>query len=249
VGLAFDYVVFNIIGFACYSAFNLAFFCSTAIQEQYRQSNGGKDNLVQLNDVFFAVHAFAATVVTILQILFYQKGNQRVSWVCRILSSAGIFSILIVAIIAAAKVVQWLWFFYYLSYVKLAISFLKYCPQVFLNFRRKSTIGWNIWNVLLDFTGGLLSVFQLLFDGWRKDNWGGVIGDPVKFALGFLSMVFDVIFMIQHYGFYRHSNTLAHEKKYAKLKEDALNQQTETSTLTDTLEQQSETPSLTKLEG
>jgi len=35
--------------------------------------------------------------------------------------------------------------------------------QVVMNFRRKSTIGWSIGNVLLDFTGGLLSILQSLF--------------------------------------------------------------------------------------
>jgi len=96
--------------------------------------------------------------------------------------------------------------------IKLAISFVKYCPQVFLNFRRKSTIGWNIWNVLLDFTGGLLSVAQLIFDSWRKGDWGGITGDPVKFGLGFISMAFDLIFMFQHYVLYRHSNSATKER-------------------------------------
>ena len=36
--------------------------------------------------------------------------------------------------------------------------------QVLLNWRRQSTIGWNIWNVLLDFMGGSLSVAQLMID-------------------------------------------------------------------------------------
>ncbi len=83
-----------------------------------------------------------------------------------------------------------------------------------MNYRRKSTSGWSIGNVLLDFGGGLLSVAQLVFDSWRKgriypiseslqDNWSGIIGDPVKFFLGLLSMMFDVIFMIQHYILYK----------------------------------------------
>lgn len=38
---------------------------------------------------------------------------------------------------------------------------LKYVPQVVLNARRRSTTGWTIWNVILDFTGGLLSVVQV----------------------------------------------------------------------------------------
>ena len=38
---------------------------------------------------------------------------------------------------------------------------LKYVPQVMLNVRRRSTKGWTIWNVILDLTGGLLSVVQV----------------------------------------------------------------------------------------
>ena len=33
-------------------------------------------------------------------------------------------------------------------------------------------------------------------------DWSGIEGDPVKFGLGFTSMVFDVIFMVQHYCLY-----------------------------------------------
>lgn len=38
---------------------------------------------------------------------------------------------------------------------------LKYVPQVVLNIRRRSTTGWTIWNVILDLTGGFLSVVQV----------------------------------------------------------------------------------------
>ena len=34
------------------------------------------------------------------------------------------------------------------------------------------------------------------------DDWSGVTGDPVKFGLGFVSIVFDIIFMWQHYVLY-----------------------------------------------
>jgi len=203
VGLSFDYVLYNIIGFASYSAFNVAFFFSSTIQQEYMDENDGKANLVAINDVFFALHAVAATLVVIIQIIIYERGEQKVSKTSIFISSCLILSIIIVSIIAGAKVVLWIFFFYYLSYVKLAISFIKYCPQVWLNFRRKSTEGWNIWNVLLDFTGGLLSVAQLLFDSWRTNNWQGTIGNPVKFGLGFLSMGFDIIFIVQHYVLYR----------------------------------------------
>ena len=79
---------------------------------------------------------------------------------------------------------------------------VKYIPQVYLNYHRKSTVGWNITNVLLDFTGGALSVFQLCVDSYLNNDWTEIAGDPVKFGLGSASMFFDIIFMIQHYCLY-----------------------------------------------
>ncbi len=45
-----------------------------------------------------------------------------------------------------------------MGYAKAAITFVKYCPQVYLNYKRKSTVGWSLANVMLDFTGGSLSL-------------------------------------------------------------------------------------------
>ena len=35
--------------------------------------------------------------------------------------------------------------------------------KAYLNYKRKSTFGWSIVNVLLDFTGGSFSLFQMFF--------------------------------------------------------------------------------------
>lgn len=37
----------------------------------------------------------------------------------------------------------------------------EYVPQARMNYVRKSTVGWSIGNILLDFTGGILSLFVL----------------------------------------------------------------------------------------
>lgn len=53
--------------------------------------------------------------------------------------------------------------------------------QAYMNFIRKSTIGWSIGNILLDFTGGTLSLVQLLLDAVRLgDIGGGIRGVVVK---------------------------------------------------------------------
>ena len=35
------------------------------------------------------------------------------------------------------------------------------------------------------------------------DDWGTIFGDPTKFGLGLFSVIFDLFFMVQHYGLYR----------------------------------------------
>ena len=37
-------------------------------------------------------------------------------------------------------------------------------PQVYLNWKRKSTVGWSLENVMLDFTGGFFSFTQQFLD-------------------------------------------------------------------------------------
>ena len=36
-----------------------------------------------------------------------------------------------------------------------------------------------------------------------SDDWGSIFGDPTKFGLGFFSILFDILFMVQHYCLYR----------------------------------------------
>lgn len=36
-----------------------------------------------------------------------------------------------------------------------------------MNYTRKSTIGWSIGNVLLDFTGGILSMLQMMLNAFN----------------------------------------------------------------------------------
>lgn len=203
-GLSMDFIYLNIIGFLCYSIFNVSFYYSPEVQEEYKSRNDGHLNLVRANDVFFAVHALVLSSYTMYQTFIYKRDhNQRLSNATRLL----IFIATIGAGIAFAAVItgssQWIDFLYYLSFIKLGISFFKYCPQVYLNYSAQSTVGWSIHNILLDFTGGILSIAQLILDAYISGDWSGISGDPVKFGLGFLSILFDLIFMTQHYVLYR----------------------------------------------
>jgi cystinosin len=213
-GLSPDFCVLNVLGFACYTAYNVSFFWSTTIQDMYRKRHGPDAEItVQSNDVAFAIHALILSSVTVLQIAYYGGGMRALKLskpifivIGGILSICAIYPVLIWITRQYHNIdkdtFNWLDFLYVLSFVKIGISLIKYIPQVILNFRRKSTVGWSIWNILLDFTGGCLSDLQLVLDCADTKDFSGITGNPAKFGLGFVSIIFDVIFMVQHYCLY-----------------------------------------------
>jgi hypothetical protein len=73
---------------------------------------------------------------------------------------------------------------------------------VLYNCRRRSTQGWSILNILLDFMGGALSLGQQLLTCWWAGNWAPVTANPVKMGLALTSMGMDLVFMVQHYVLY-----------------------------------------------
>jgi cystinosin len=75
-------------------------------------------------------------------------------------------------------------------------------PQVWVNYKRKSTHGWSIWQILFDMVGGVLSILQLVIDASLQADWSGITGNPVKLGLGNVSIFFDLIFIWQHYFLY-----------------------------------------------
>lgn len=91
----------------------------------------------------------------------------------------------------------------YLSYVKLAVTIMKYTPQAYMNYQRKATTGWSIHNILLDFTGGILSLTQMFLLSYNYDDWISIFGNFTKFGLGIISIAFDLLFVVQHYVLYK----------------------------------------------
>ena len=84
---------------------------------------------------------------------------------------------------------------------------MKYMPQAIQNYRTKSTEGWSIGQVILDFAGGILSIAQLLIDCSLQADWSGITGNAPKFALSNISIVYDLVFFLQHYVLYRDRRT------------------------------------------
>ncbi len=216
---------------------NAAFFYSPLIRGQYAARNRGLTPTVQFNDITFAAHGLLLSLVTTSQYLFPKTwglnpsiGN-RPSRVILGTFLGCVVGVLVVIFIVlgspdrddtgAAARHAWVWLdaIYAISYVKLVVTLIKYTPQVLYNIRNKSTEGWSIVQILLDFAGGILSIGQLGIDSWMQRDWSGLTGNPVKLALGNVSMIFDLIFMTQHFVLYRGADS-KHSETEALLRRD-----------------------------
>lgn len=137
------------------------------LQNEYFRRYPQGLNPVELNDVVFSLHATVITAVTISQCFFFEKGDQRVSTIARGIITVFFAIIVVTVIMASFGNLHWLDFLNYCSYIKLAITLIKYVPQAVMNFKRQSTSGWSIGNILLDFTGGTLSMLQMMLNSYN----------------------------------------------------------------------------------
>lgn len=213
VGLSPDFCCLNVIGFGCYTIYNAGLFFNKTIQQEYRDRHGQDAAIsVQSNDVAFAVHAFALASLTLGQIGYYNggfhfRGEQSSSSApSKVILGVAVLFLAAIAlgplVVLAVHRWEWLDYLYMLGNIKVMITLMKYIPQVILNYQRKSTTGWSIWNIILDFTGGTLSDVQLVLDCAVLNDWTGITGNLTKLALGSVSVIFDLLFMLQHYILY-----------------------------------------------
>ncbi|KAG4927151.1 hypothetical protein JHK85_053637 [Glycine max] len=71
-----------------------------------------------------------------------------------------------------------------------------------MNFMRKSTEGWSIVNILLDFSGSIANYAQMSVQSIDQNSWVNFYGNIGKLLLSLVSLFFDILFMCQHYLLY-----------------------------------------------
>jgi len=202
-GFKLDFVVLNFIGFAFYSyIYVITYFW----QDTNPFGNYGLGT-VRIQDLAFALHALAMVIVTCIQCCIYPRGKNKISVIVMILCPLYVLMAIILYVLfegtktlPSSEVAN---FIIILGYLKLSISVIKYIPPAYWNYKRKSTVGWSILNILLDLTGAVFSIAQTVID--LLNNTSGKI-NSIKFALGNIAIIFDVVFIIQHYVLYNVSN-------------------------------------------
>lgn len=221
VGLNFDFLVLNFTKHSSYLLYNCLIFFSSDAQHELKSYYDTNTIPVALNDVVFSIHAVALTSFTVLQTTIYQRANQRVSLWCTMLSSVLWALVILTMIMCAAGWTKWtslfsrtsagyptwIWMLDVLNFVQLLCTLVKYTPQAYFNFKRKSTVGWSIGNILCDLSGGGLNFLQQTFQAFGTADPHVFTSNVGKVGLSLISVAFDIFFVIQHYVLYRHTVT------------------------------------------
>ncbi|XP_047157599.1 cystinosin homolog isoform X4 [Vigna umbellata] len=172
VGLNFDFVLLNFTKHSSYLIYNASLYISSTVQKQYRNKYGQKE-----------------------------RGSQKVSKIA--------YGVLLVTWTSAAVCFfvalhnhNWLWLISIFSDIQVCMTVIKYIPQAVMNFMRKSTEGWSIVNILLDFSGSVANYAQMSMQSIDQHSWVNFYGNIGKLLLSLVSVFFDILFMCQHYLLY-----------------------------------------------
>ena len=220
-GVSVDFAYLNLLGCIFYLASVCMLYFSTTVRMEYALRFGTKKiPLIRFNDIVYGVHSLALVIVLLWQ--FFVSGYRKhatqhlsatIKWltVIMILSTIGLllhaweisttrrhYELVDVASIFGT--------------VKVFLSSIKYLPQAYHNFQRKSVKGFAVTGYVLELLGGMFCISQFFIDAYIQDDLIGAIQHPVKLLLALVSMLFSAIFIIQHYIYAEQEPTIYNAK-------------------------------------
>ncbi|KAL6136169.1 PREDICTED: cystinosin homolog [Fragaria vesca subsp. vesca] len=212
VGLSIDFVVLNFTKHSSYLIYNATLYFSSAVQKQYFDKYGfGEMIPVAANDVAFSAHAVFVTAVMLFQIAIYERGSQKVSKIAvGIVVAVWLFAA--ICFFVALPTHSWLWLISIFNSIQVFMTVIKYTPQAYMNFIRKSTDGLSIFFILLDFSGGVGSYAQMAVQSIDQDSWVNFYGNIGKTLLSLICVSYDLLFIFQHFVLYPSKKALISPK-------------------------------------
>ncbi|KAE8401932.1 lysosomal L-cystine transporter [Aspergillus pseudonomiae] len=209
-GFSVDFALLNLLGLTAYTIFNACLLFSPVVRAQYAQRHPqGPEPTVRWNDFIYALHGsliccWISSHFLCTQFWNFKSKSQRVS-VSTLVTIWGCVGVVTLAILWALVSASWEWIdvVYMVGMIKVFLTAVKYTPQVVMNYWRQSTAGFSIGAILLDLAGAALSLMQLVLDSSLQADWSGTVGNGAKLLLGNITVLFDIIFIFQHFVLYR----------------------------------------------
>ena len=123
-----------------------------------------KTSTIRVKDMVICANALVLTILTLFQYFVYSKVTRH------IMITLSFQNILVSQFsdwccgCQLQKPHIWSVSFNLLANIKLLLSWLINIPQVYLNYKSKSTANWSVYSILLDLGGGVFSALQVVVD-------------------------------------------------------------------------------------
>lgn len=220
-GVSLDFAYLNLLGCLFYLASVSMFYFSTKVRLEYALRYGtDKIPLIRFNDIVYGAHSLALVIALMWQFFVtdYRKHpSQRLSSTVRWLTLAMLLCT--VGLLLHAWEISTTRRHYELvdvasifGTVKVFLSSIKYLPQAYHNFRRKSVKGFAVKGYVLEVLGGIFCISQFFIDAYLQDDLVGALKHPVKLLLALVSILFAAIFIIQHFLYAEEEPTIYNAK-------------------------------------
>lgn len=234
-GLSIDFAYLNFWGCVCYLVSVSMLYFSTTVRLEYalhaakdahKVGAAPKVPLVRLNDVIYGLHSLALVMILLFQFYFcrYRRSSsQKLSRLVKTLSAVGALAALLLLLHAyeistTRRHYELVDVANIFGTVKVFFSSVKYMPQAYFNYQRKAVKGFSAKGYLIDILGGLLCCAQLVLDGYLLNDISGVFKHPTKMLLAAVTIVFNIIFLIQHRIYRDQVNATVYNTKSNKVK-------------------------------
>lgn len=218
-GMSVDFMFLNIIGYIALLTSMCLMLFNTNVREQYLGIHGYFP-LLTIIDLVYSVHGLVLTLVMISQLFCwgFRTRNTTLRRITKLIIFVVLSAILVLysmvgstkihslADAGSVKIFTLLDLAIVLSYVKVFMSIIKYIPQLLHNHKRKSVVGFSIFTIFLDCTGGFLSISQLFLDAYiatGRLNTEILVSNGGKLSLSFVTLFFDGCFIYQWLKFDR----------------------------------------------
>ncbi|XP_054790048.1 cystinosin homolog isoform X2 [Prosopis cineraria] len=213
VGLNLDYEILNLTKHLSYLIHNASLYFSSVIQKHFEKYGFEQMIPVAANDVAFSTHSAIMT-----SIVLSQRGSQKFS-----MYAIGIVSVVLfiaaICFFIALHDNSWLWLISIFNSIQVCMTLIKYMPQAFMNFLRKSTDGFSIGGVLLDFSGGIFNYSQMAVQSIDQGSWVNFFGTVGKVFISLVTIFYDSVLLFQHYVLYPGKKAGASHRDNEKIRE------------------------------
>ncbi|CAL0299154.1 unnamed protein product [Lupinus luteus] len=99
------------------------------------------------------------------------------------------------------------------------VAVVLFSAAALMNFMRKSTDGFSIGSILLDFSGGIFNFSQMVVQSIDQGSWMNFCGNIGKVMISLVTIFYDSILMFQHYVLYPDNKGVITSKIYEEIKQ------------------------------